>query len=173
MQRLDDWSRMNREIHVRFFESLRGQFPWATRLYRAIFKISTGDELLDDFREMLPVDEEEYQPDYPVDLYSQGLEAIAAAQELMGQGQFYSHAFIDMRMPPGIDGLQTAKKLFELDPEIKIIFVTAYSDYTAEDIMAEIGDCFSYVQKPFSEHAILTQVEYVGCEVEEDEWDSF
>ena len=31
MQRLDNWSRMNREIHVRFSESLRGQIPWATR----------------------------------------------------------------------------------------------------------------------------------------------
>ena len=37
MQRLDDWSRMNREIHVRFSESLRGQFPWATRLLRQFF----------------------------------------------------------------------------------------------------------------------------------------
>ena len=37
MRRLDDWSRMNREIHVRFFESLRGQFPWATRLLRQFF----------------------------------------------------------------------------------------------------------------------------------------
>ena len=34
MQRLDNWSRMNREIHVRFSESLRGQIPWATRLIR-------------------------------------------------------------------------------------------------------------------------------------------
>ena len=32
MQRLDNWSRMNREIHVRFSESLRGQISWATRL---------------------------------------------------------------------------------------------------------------------------------------------
>ena len=37
MQRLDDWSRMNREIHVRFSESLRGQIPWATRLIRQYF----------------------------------------------------------------------------------------------------------------------------------------
>ena len=44
MQRLDDWSRMNREIHVRFSESLRGQFPWATRLLRQFFPKGTRFE---------------------------------------------------------------------------------------------------------------------------------
>ena len=41
MQRLDNWSRMNREIHVRFSESLRGQIPLATRLIRQYFPKKT------------------------------------------------------------------------------------------------------------------------------------
>ncbi len=41
MQRLDNWSRMNREIHVRFSESLRGRVPWATRLIRQYFPKKT------------------------------------------------------------------------------------------------------------------------------------
>ena len=41
MQRLDNWSCMNREIHVRFSESLRGQIPWATRLLGQFFPKKT------------------------------------------------------------------------------------------------------------------------------------
>ncbi len=147
-------------------------------LYRTIFNPSVEEdrvgELLGEIYSSLSVESDrEERMTYPLDLFSQGEEAIVAAEQQMNQGLRYTHAFIDMRMPPGLDGLQTAKALFRLDPEIKIIFVTAYADYTAEDIMEAIGDNFSYIQKPFSEHTILTQVEFLESEVPGDEWDTF
>lgn len=133
-------------------------------LYRSIFQLPDGsdsevDETLGDLFDLLGEAEVEKEPLYPVDLYTQGIDAVLGVRKSVEEGNPYSHALIDMRMPPGIDGLETAKKIFEIDPEIKVIFVTAYTDYTAEDIMEQVGDNYNYLQKPFSEKSILTQIE--------------
>ena len=47
MQRLDNWSRMNREIHVRISESLMGQIPWAIRLIKQFFPIKKFNHISD------------------------------------------------------------------------------------------------------------------------------
>jgi sigma-B regulation protein RsbU (phosphoserine phosphatase) len=54
-------------------------------------------------------------------------------------------------MMPGIDGAETAKQIWRLDPDIKIVIVTAYSDYTPDDIvnLVEREDLF-YLRKPFN-----------------------
>ncbi len=134
-------------------------------LYRTIFKLpeeqAAEDESLSDLFDLLDVemDTTDQQPLYPVELFSQGVHAIQGVRDALAQGEPYSHALIDMRMPPGIDGLETAQKILELDPEIRITFVTAYADYSAEDIMAKVGNNYSYVQKPFNKESILTQIE--------------
>ena len=54
-------------------------------------------------------------------------------------------------MMPGIDGAETAKQIWHIDPAIKIVIVTAYSDYTPDDIVRLVGreDLF-YLRKPFN-----------------------
>lgn len=134
-------------------------------LYRTIFKLpeeqSAEDESLSELFDLLDVDlgEDDQQPLYPVELFSQGVHAIQGVREALEQGEPYSHALIDMRMPPGIDGLETAQKILQLDPDIQVTFVTAYTDYTAEDIIDKVGSNYSYVQKPFNKESILTHIE--------------
>ena len=129
-------------------------------LYHAIFGLSEADsetdELLNDIGGSLDLelDLQKETPAYMVDFYTQGEEAIAATEQLMGQGLLYSHAFIDMRMPPGINGLETARILLKLDPEIQIAIVTAYSDYSAEEIKEQIGDQFSYIESPQKQYHV-------------------
>lgn len=48
-------------------------------------------------------------------------------------------AFVDIRMPPGWDGIQTIKHIWELDSEIQIVICTAYSDYSWEDTVEQLG----------------------------------
>ena len=71
--------------------------------------------------------------------------------EAMQDGRPFAMAFVDMRMPPGWDGLQTIEQLRRVDPHLNVVVCTAYSDYTPEQICErlEIRDGFLFIRKPF------------------------
>ena len=84
----------------------------------------------------------------------QGDEAVAAVRESVAAGKPFAAAFVDVRMPPGPDGVWTAERIRMYDPHVHIVMVTAYSDYDPEDISRRVppSDRLLYIQKPF--HAV-------------------
>ena len=84
--------------------------------------------------------------------FSQGLEAVSATAEQLTDPDRFKVAFIDVRMPPGIDGKETARRIREIDPSINIVIVTAYSDHRITDIMEVAGPAnkIMYLKKPFA-----------------------
>lgn len=84
----------------------------------------------------------------------QGEEAIVMAQEALASGNPIKVAFVDMRMPPGINGLETAKRLRQLDERIYIVIVTAYSDFDLTQIAEEIQENILFVRKPFQSEEV-------------------
>jgi two-component system NtrC family sensor kinase len=74
------------------------------------------------------------RPCFQVDTASQGQEGLAKVKEALAEGRPYEVAFVDMRMPPGWDGLETIVHLWEAQPNLQTIICTAYSDYSWEDI---------------------------------------
>ena len=90
-------------------------------------------------------------PTFKVDSASQGQEGVEKICKALAEESRYALAFVDIRMPPGWDGVKTIKQIWEKDPEIQIVICTAYSDYTWENIIAEIGlrDNFLILKKPF------------------------
>ncbi|ETD38818.1 GGDEF/EAL domain-containing response regulator [Pseudomonas chlororaphis] len=81
----------------------------------------------------------------------QGREALNMVQAALERNAPYAMAFIDMRMPPGWDGLETIKRLWQVDPKLQIALCTAYSDYSWEDIAKrlQLGDRLLILKKPF------------------------
>ncbi len=81
----------------------------------------------------------------------QGLEAIDAVAVARRDGIPFTVAFLDVRMPPGIDGIETATRLLEKDPELQIVICTAYSDHSWDDVLARMGatDRVLILKKPF------------------------
>ncbi|NWA27027.1 EAL domain-containing protein [Pseudomonas gingeri] len=81
----------------------------------------------------------------------QGHEGLAKVEQALLQGQPYAMAFIDMRMPPGWDGLQTLERLWQADPKLQVALCTAYSDYSLEEMneRVEMGDRLLILKKPF------------------------
>jgi PAS domain S-box-containing protein len=81
----------------------------------------------------------------------QGQEGFGLVQEALSERMPYSLAFIDIRMPPGWDGMKTAKKIRKIDPDIEIVIVTAYSDRSREEIVRAVGrsDKLLFLRKPF------------------------
>ncbi len=90
-------------------------------------------------------------PDFVIDTASQGKEGIDYVKKSVAEGQPYSLAFVDIRMPPGWDGIETIKQIWEIDKDIQVVICTAYSDYTWEETVANLGktDNLLILKKPF------------------------
>lgn len=90
-------------------------------------------------------------PTYEIDSAMQGQEALARVRASLAEGRPYAVAFVDMRMPPGWDGLTTIQHLWAADPAIQIVICTAYSDRSWSEIRDTLGntDQLLILKKPF------------------------
>lgn len=81
----------------------------------------------------------------------QGEDAVAKAAAARAEGRPFAVAFLDVRMPPGIDGVEAAQRLRAVDPELQIVLCTAYSDYSLGDIARQFPECdgLMILKKPF------------------------
>ena len=82
---------------------------------------------------------------------TQGEEGIELVARARGEGKPFALAFVDVRMPPGIDGIRTIQKLWQQDPDLQVVICTAYADYSFEQIIQELGstDQLLILKKPF------------------------
>ena len=94
---------------------------------------------------------------YELDYASQGREGFGLAQSAHQAGHPYALAFVDMRMPPGWDGLETIEHLWYVDPEIQIVICSAYSDHPWDDVSRRIGetDKLLILMKPFNSIEVM------------------
>lgn len=88
---------------------------------------------------------------YDLDHAFQGKEGLQMLKDAIAEGRPYDMAFVDMRMPPGWDGVETIEKLWGVDPELQVVICTAYSDYTWGEIAKRLGlnDRLLILKKPF------------------------
>jgi diguanylate cyclase len=133
--------------------------------YREILK-SAGDRLpnrrLEDLRSRLfnnlkpAASPAEAQDVFELEMCSSAEEAVRSISASIEQSKPFSVAFLDMRMPPGHDGVWAASNIRKLDKRLDIVIVTAYSDIDPEEIARTVpprGSLF-YLQKPFHPHEI-------------------
>jgi PAS domain S-box-containing protein len=95
--------------------------------------------------------------DFEVTSAYQGEEAVAAVREAVKAGRPFAMAFVDVRMPPGMDGIETTEKMWQADPDLQIIICTAYSDHSWKDIRKRLGatDSMVILKKPFDSIEVL------------------
>jgi diguanylate cyclase (GGDEF)-like protein len=90
-------------------------------------------------------------------VFCRGAEAaVAAVREACGADRPFAVAFLDMRMPPGPDGVWAAGRIREIDPQVEIVICTAYSDVDPVEIGQRVPpeDKLFYLQKPFHPHEV-------------------
>jgi two-component system, cell cycle sensor histidine kinase and response regulator CckA len=90
-------------------------------------------------------------PQFEVDSAYQGQEGFALVKKARAERRPYAMAFVDMRMPPGWDGNETTRKIWEIDPDLQIVICTAYSDYSWSEMFEQLGqrDGLLILKKPF------------------------
>src|ERR1700728_2291813 len=91
------------------------------------------------------------RPNFEIHSAHQGQDGVAMAREALIGGHPYAMAFVDMRMPPGWDGLETIKRLWDVDPDLQVAICSAHSDYDWMDVVARLGhaDKLLIIKKPF------------------------
>ncbi|NRA67944.1 MAG: response regulator [Pseudobacteriovorax sp.] len=92
-----------------------------------------------------------FDQSYEITTAEQGLEAVECVRAATEAKKPYSLAFVDMRMPPGIDGLETIKRIWTIAPYTEIVLCTAFSDHSFEDIMYTLDNPQRLIilKKPF------------------------
>lgn len=88
---------------------------------------------------------------YQLSFASQGRQAVDLVRQSFEQNDPFQLAFVDMRMPPGIDGLETIELLWKIDPHLQIVLCTAFSDYSWEQIEQRLQrtENLLILKKPF------------------------
>ena len=88
---------------------------------------------------------------YQIDSANQGQEGLEMVRAAIESNRPYSCAFIDVRMPPGWDGIETAQRIWEIAPDLPIVLCTAYSDYSWSEISEQLKrtDQLLVLKKPF------------------------
>jgi PAS domain S-box-containing protein len=91
------------------------------------------------------------QTQFEVDSAYQGQEGVLLVKNALEAGRPYAMAFVDVRMPPGWDGVETTLKIWELDPGLQVVLCTAYSDYSWGEMFEKLGhhDGLLILKKPF------------------------
>lgn len=148
--------------------------PEQTRHYRLLI-VDDNRAIHDDFKKILAPDLELKQldeieadlfgktieissrHDFDIDSAYQGEEGLAKVRQSLDENRPYSLAFIDMRMPPGWNGIETIEHVWEIDPLLQIVICSAYSDHSWSEISMRLGnnDRLLILKKPFDNIEIL------------------
>jgi len=90
--------------------------------------------------------------EFELDSAFQGEEGLAKVEQAVAGGRPYAVTFLDYRMPPGWNGVQTLRHLWKVDPKMPVVFCSAYSDYSWEELRREFGELHRLVElkKPFN-----------------------
>jgi len=88
---------------------------------------------------------------FDVDSAFQGQDGLEMVRQALWEENPYALAFVDMRMPPGWDGVETIQRIWQEYPDIQIVICTAYSEFKWKDILHKLGrtDQLLILKKPF------------------------
>ncbi len=94
---------------------------------------------------------------FVLDSAYQGQEGFELVKQAVNEGNPYAMAFVDVRMPPGWDGIETIEHLWRVSPELQVVVCTAHSDYSWDEMMHKFGtsDRLLILKKPFDNVEVM------------------
>jgi diguanylate cyclase (GGDEF)-like protein len=97
------------------------------------------------------------RPTFEIDTALQGQEGVERVKQALIEDRPYAMAFVDMRMPPGWDGLETIQELWKVDPHVQVVICSAHSDYDWTQVVAQLdhSDRLLVLKKPFEPIEVL------------------
>jgi PAS domain S-box-containing protein len=126
--------------------------------FRKILCPAVDDQLEDLETALFGVQEGNIKPPvFEMDSAYQGQEGLALLEQAQKEGRPYWMAFVDVRMPPGWDGVETISRLWEVAPDLQAVICTAYSDYSWGSMTGRLKhrDRLVILKKPFDAVEVL------------------
>lgn len=132
-----------------------------------ILIVDDNEAIHEDFRKVLLQEQEEVpaaaaaffgsakvvetEPQIELSFATQGEQGLRLVERALADKRPFSVAFVDMRMPPGWDGLKTIQEIWKVDPDLQVVICTAYTDHSWKEICDELGhtDQLLIIKKPF------------------------
>jgi two-component system, NtrC family, sensor kinase len=95
--------------------------------------------------------------EFQVEAASQGEEGLGMIEAAAAAGRPFAMAFVDIRMPPGWDGVETVTRIWRQNPDLQVVICTAFSDYSWENMIRPMGrsDSLLILKKPFDKIEVL------------------
>ena len=96
-------------------------------------------------------------PEFQIDSAYQGQDGLEFVEKSLEENHPYAMAFVDVRMPPGWDGVETTAQIWQKYPDLQVVICTAYSDYSWEAMVKKFGysDRLVILKKPFDNIEVL------------------
>jgi len=140
---IDDSAAIHQDFRRILCPERRGESEEFTQLRAALFGASTARA-------------EPSGPEVEVDSAFQGQEGVAKVREAVEAGRPYALVFLDYRMPPGGNGVETLRRLWAVHPSQRVVLCSAYSDYSWDEIVAEFGETplLEELRKPVPVHEL-------------------
>jgi two-component system cell cycle sensor histidine kinase/response regulator CckA len=118
------------------------------------------NDALDDAEAMLFEEKPKPKPQlarFTIESAYQGQEALEKVRQAIAKGEPFALVFMDVRMPPGWDGIETIERLWQVDPSLQAVVCTAFSDYSWETMTERLGisDNLVLLKKPFDSAEVL------------------
>jgi len=104
-----------------------------------------------------PLHDSAYTDSFQLQSAYQGKDGLELVKAAIQHGQPFAMAFVDVRMPPGWDGVETTARIWEIDPDLQVVICTAYSDYSWSAMLEKLGrsDRLLILKKPFDNVEVL------------------
>lgn len=137
----------NEDLHKDFLKILNS----APKSDKSIAIESLEDQIFEDDPEFKGVKEIHFE--FQVDSAYQGKDALQMAEAAEKAGRPYAVIFMDVRMPPGWDGILTIERIWRKLPYTEVVIVTAFSDYSWDEMIDKLGvnDKLLFIKKPFDQ----------------------
>ena len=120
---------------------------------RKILAADNGSDALQEDEAILFGTTAEARPDWTFEINSafQGDEGVQLVRQALEADRRFAMAVVDVRMPPGWDGIETISHLWEVDPSVQVVLCSAYSDYSWNDMIRKLGETekLLILKKPF------------------------
>nr|WP_321398759.1 EAL domain-containing protein [uncultured Desulfobacter sp.] len=100
---------------------------------------------------------QESRVQFEIEYAFQGQEGLDIVKEAQTSDNPFALAFVDGRMPPGWDGIETINHLWQVAPDLQVVLCTAYADYSWSEIQKVLGesDSLLILKKPFDNVEVL------------------
>lgn len=110
------------------------------------------------------VDADTVERPVSIEFCQQGADAVRLARKAHDEGEPFHVVVLDIRMPPGMSGVEAGQKIREFDQSVPIIFVSSHTDQSLEELQTGVppSSLASFVEKPVQLSRLASQIRSVA-----------